>query len=354
MACTKCGKLHGVAGSCNCSSIETLPYYSGPMGYQGPQGPQGLEGSQGNQGSQGPQGSFGTQGNQGSLPNYLTVDDDTLWVPASYTGNGNDWNHANTVIRFWVNGIEQDISGISFNSAIATIVHLDGPELNHSESAEGPGLYGKRTNFTSSIDPFDLGSTSAQYEARYVYNGVTYRKAFNINYNVEGPQGWQGFQGRQGTTGADGVQGPQGSNSVGAQGVQGPSNTSEFKVGTFTLTTYMLKNTISGEIAIITPDSSAYVDLLSIVGKNMKNYAGTWSGTALNIRVAGQSSDICEFEKGFMESPVVRVDVIHPSGNLLNTSPGYSIVAQADNYSQSGGSPGGEIVLNFVWREVII
>jgi len=352
MACKNCGKLHGVAGSCNCSSIESFPYYSGPRGYQGAQGNIGAQGYQGSQGPQGPQGTIGSQGNQGSLSTYLTVDSDTLWIPSNYDGTGTIWDQAFNVIRFFVNGVEQNISGVSFNSSDAKVTWIDGPEMNHDETAEGPGLYGKKTIFYSAADPFDIGHTTSKYQVKYTYQGVAYYKSFNVNYNVSGPQGPVGYQGTQGTTGAIGVQGYQGEASIGPQGSQGPTNSSEFMTTQVTITAYQLKNDISGGVDILdyVQAGSYYVQLMSIVGKNPASTMTPWDGNALTIKYFG-SIDICEFELGFMESPISRVDMIYPSGNLISVPNGGHLVAiSTGNYAGDGS----DITLDFIWRIVEI
>ena len=347
MACTNCGKLSGAAGSCNCSSISEFPYYDGPQGLQGSAGTQGVQGPQGVQGVQGAQGNQGNQGVWGKDATYLTMDSDNLIVPCLYDGSNPSWSYATTVIRFFYNGAEVDI-----NPAEVTIAYNYGFSANWGKSdALGTGV---RISFGAMLYPYTLGETVGQYTASVTYLGVTYYKSFHLSLNVTGPQGPQGFQGRQGTTGVTGVQGPQGALSVGPTGPTGVAPVSEFRSGIITLTTYILKNTISGGVLLISPTNPSYcIGLVSILGKNTKNNAGVWSGTALNIRYSGESSDICEFEKGFMESPQLRVDIVHPSGTVIDAKQGMSIVAIADNYT-SGASPGGEILLSVVWREVEI
>lgn len=337
MACSKCGSVHGSAGTCGCSSPIGLPIITGERGPQGIQGVAGATGPTGLIGLTGVTGLKGATGKTGANASYYFSSNPIVVVDADNAGTVADWSSASSSLFYRALGLDYDVSGMVFTVAKSdssiTVAQSVGGNLDRIFTFSASGV---------NVGYIDVSNAT-------VNNGLTAR--IYIVKNIQGDTGTTGPSGPTGVAGPTGATGRGPTGVAGAQGPTGPTGPgTAFLVAQVTLTSANLLGDIVNGIDI-TPSAPSnsydYYQVLSVAAKNFPS-GGAYSATALNIRYTGETNNITSITKGFCEHTGSRVDLIGVAGTYAQAVSQKIRVIAGQNFTLGGG----EIVIQVVYKVV--
>lgn len=339
MGCSRCGSVHGVAGSCNCSSPIQLPIIVGPTGPAGASGSAGDVGARGVNGYTGPTGTAGRTGVTGATASWLEITNPVCVVSCDSAGNVIDWD-ADSDIVLWYKGAKYDIS--TFNNTKISYTGSDA-SVTFNTGAGDPSQ--RNLSFTGSNDPVawvDIIYPHPSWATPSPNVGPFYKRIYIIK-NIPGATGPTGPTGARGATGVAGTTGATGRGPTGATGARGVTGATGPGSGLYlaevTLTSSNLLNDISSGIDVTSSAPSSANSFYDIISVAARNFPGgiAYSATGLHIAYDGESSNITSFSKGFCESATDRVDIISLGGTYSDAKSQKIVVRANQNFTTGNG-----------------
>jgi collagen type VII alpha len=188
---------------------------TGITGMTGPSGSVGLTGVTGitgGTGGAGITGVTGTTGTAGTIPPWLSMDKSTIIIPVTPAGVVKSYTNIFVVLKAFLLGVEQDISGETI-----TVATTDCTIGSQVAEATGTGL-GRRFNITN------LAADTASFVVSHTLAGVSLSQRVYLVKSYDGDIGATGATGKTGLTGGIGITGESGmTGGTGATGKTGMS-----------------------------------------------------------------------------------------------------------------------------------